>query len=337
MRGVARPIRRVFRACRPLTLFAALCMTVCAASVVGVLGFRVVAPAPHLRGADWAACAPCAGLRARHGNSAESDVILAGVFGGEKRVRPFLRTLRASGSLASVVFVTDRTVPESIAAEYAGCGARFFPMRSSPETDYFYPHSLRYVGYRQFLDSERHAFLPVFHADSDDIFFQSDPFTAGVARDELYFAMEDVTINKSDWNSGWLVRAYNESVSEALGAFTVSCSGTVIGGYDQFVRYLDTMLAHPSFWANGRHSLDQAYHNYLLHTGEFERNGVRPVLRGCNSDVLTMHYCSRGQRHSRDGRIVGPDGTTVPAVVHQYNLFAKGGQVLTRMCPAGPP
>ena len=85
--------------------------------------------------------------------------------------------------------------------------------------------------------------------------------------------MEDRKIKNCPFNSRWIRQSYNESVLRALENFTISCSGTIIGGYDQFMRYLVTMITHEPFLANGGTRLDpdQAYQNYLLHTGAFER------------------------------------------------------------------
>ena len=297
-----------------------------------VHSWNVLKQARYARDDDFSRCKPCKNLHRSHGNSSPDDLIICGVFGNELRAAPFLQTLRAVGCKASVVFVTNRTVPRHIVDQFRDCGARFFEMKTSSATDHFYPHSLRYIGYKEFLDAASRKYNRVFHADAYDVFFQRDPFNEEIRSDRLYFTLEDVLIQNSTWNSGWLVRAYNESVSKELGNFTVSCSGTVIGGYEQFMRYLVTMLNHMPFWKNGRHSLDQAYHNYLLHTGAFERAGVHPEFLGCNSQILTMHYCSRNRIHTSDGVVVGPDGKTVPAVVHQYNLFRGAGKVLGHLC-----
>jgi hypothetical protein len=142
-----------------------------------------------------------------------------------------------------------------------------------------------------------------------------------------------VKINNSKWNRDWLVQAYNESVSEALGNFTVSCSATIIGGAKQFLLYLETMLNHKPFWINGRTSLDQAYHNFLLHTGVFARNGIKPAFLNCSSHIIAMHYCARGENVVSGNRIVAPDQVTIPAVVQQYQLFAPATGVIQHLCP----
>jgi hypothetical protein len=278
-------------------------------------------------------CEPCANLEPSHGDSSPKDLVIAAVFGGEERVSRFIRTLRSSGCQASVVFITNRSVQPSIASDYRKCGAEFFLMNTSVATDHFYPHSLRYIGYRQYLSATDRVFDRIFHTDSFDVFFQSDPFTHSIRREKLYFVLERPTIRDSEWNTGWLIRAYNESISKALANFTVSCSGTVLGGADQFRIYLDTLLGHEPFWQNGRHSLDQAYHNFLLHTGEFERAGIRPEFLGCDSQILTMHYCSRGMKDTKDGKVISPNGSIMPAVVHQYNLFKGASRVLGKICP----
>ncbi|KAH0788900.1 hypothetical protein GPJ56_007195 [Histomonas meleagridis] len=193
-------------------------------------------------------------------------------------------------------------------------------------------HSLRYIAYNQFLSQTPFQFNRVLHTDSFDVFFQADPFTPDIDPNYLYFVMEQPLIMNSTWNSGWLVRAYNESVSKSLGKYLVSCSGTLIGGMNQFQIYLKTLLGHKPFWLNGRHSLDQAYHNYLLHTKAFENNGIHPKYLGCNSTFLTMHYCSRGKFKIQNDRFLGPDGTTIPSVVHQYNRYGGGPQLINRLC-----
>jgi hypothetical protein len=281
-------------------------------------------------------CALCANLAPSHGDSSPRDLVISGIFGAEERVDRFVRTLRASGSEAAIVLITNRSVEPSIASDYRKCGAEFFVMNTSRATDHFYPHSLRYIGYRQFLSATDRVFDRIFHTDSFDVFFQSDPFTRSIRRDRLYFVLERPTIGDSEWNTGWLIRAYNESISKALANFTVSCSGTVLGGAAQFRMYLDTLLGHEPFWRNGRHTLDQAYHNFLLHTGEFERAGARPELLGCDSQILTMHYCWRGTKDTKDtedGMVVSPNGSLIPAVVHQYNLFRGASKVLAKICP----
>jgi hypothetical protein len=124
--------------------------------------------------------------------------------------------------------------------------------------------------------------------DSFDVVFQPDPFTHAIRRDRLYFVLERSTIANSEWNTGWIIRAYNASISRSLVLFRASGSGTVIGRAAQFRIYLDTLLGREPLWQNGRHSLDQAYHNFLRHTGKFEEAGVRREFLGCDSQILTI-------------------------------------------------
>jgi hypothetical protein len=277
-------------------------------------------------------CHPCSNLYSAHGDSSPDDLILSGLFGGEDRVMPFLRSLRSVGSQASVVFITNRTVPPAIAEEHDGCGATFFVMETSQKAKGFDPNVLRFMGYRQYLAKSKRSFNRVFHTDSSATFFQSDPFTTAIRRDRLYFVLEGVTIENSQWNRGWVMRAYNESVLKRISNFTVSCSGTVLGGREQFLKYLDTMLGHKPFWSNGQLQLDQAYHNFLLYTGEFARNRIKPEFLGCNSQFLTMHYCSRGKKVVSGDRVISPDGEATPAVVHQYNMFHEAADLLQNLC-----
>lgn len=277
-------------------------------------------------------CPPCTGLRDKWGNSTQDDLIIAGIFGGGSRVMPFLRTLRSVGSRASVVLLTNLTKDDKSIESFNDCDAELFHVEVNESMMGLYPHSLRYIGAHQYLTTTTRKFNRIFHTDSFDVFFQKDPFTSDIKKDYLYFVLEEPLIKDSTWNTGWMERAYGKEVAAQMGNYTVSCSGTVIGGADQFRIYLDTLLGHQPFWNNGRHSLDQAYHNYLLHTGTFERNGIHPKYLGCNSSILTMHYCSRHKERIKYGRVFSPDGLTMPSVVHQYNLFSASSKLLKDLC-----
>lgn len=268
------------------------------------------------------------------GNSSPRDLVISSVFGRESSAQVFLRSLRSVGCKAKVVLISNSSVSENQVQFAKICGAEYFIMKSPDNSTTFYPHSLRYIGYSQFFQSNRDIYDRILHSDSFDVYFQSDPFTENIEKQNLYFAMEGIPIGNSTWNTGWLNRAYNESVSFNLSNYEVSCSGTVIGGFDQFKKYLNTMLSHSPFWNNGRHSLDQAYHNFLLHTGQFQREGVNTRFLGCDSHILTMHYCSRhGKEVISDHQIRGPLNLSSPAIVHQYNLFPRSSDIINRLCP----
>ena len=280
-------------------------------------------------------CDKCPKLDKKYGNSTPNDLIITGVFGNEGKIDKFIRSLRSTGCLASLILVTNLSFPEKYRKKYLNCGAEIFQMKYDNNMSHFYPHSLRYLGYSQFFKSTNKKIDRVLHTDSYDVFFQSDPFTDKVDKNKLYFITEGIKIQNSSWNHGWLERAYNKSVSNSLGEFEVSCSGTVIGGYSQFLIYLNTLTSHPQFWANGRHSLDQAYHNYLLHTGAFTKNGIKPEFWDCNSPIITMHYCARndyGKEIIKNDRVMSPNGKIIPSIVHQYNLYQHSSMTLKFLC-----
>lgn len=279
-------------------------------------------------------CQICRNLPKAYGNSSPKDLVITGVFGKEKKFKKFIHSLRATGCQAKVVVVSNVSLKKQYQEMYKKCDVDFFVMKSPPETMTMYPHSLRYVGYQQYFDSIKNTkFNRVLHADSFDVFFQKDPFTDEILNDRLYFTMEDILIQNSSWNSGWLTRAYNESVANSLANYNVSCSGTLIGGYSQFIKYLEVLLHHQPFWLNGRHSLDQAYHNYLLHTSAFKKAGIKEEFMGCNSPIITLHYCGRIKQVVKNGRIYSPNGLVVPAIVHQYPLFQSMTNAISKMCP----
>ena len=231
--------------------------------------------------------------------------------------------------------VTNSSFDKEYKQKYEDCNVEFFFMNQTAATADFYPNSLRYIGYQQFFKAnESRQFNRVLHADAFDVFFQKDPFDEQIHNDRLYFALEDIPIRDSKWNSGWLTRAYNKSIATKLGNNTVSCSGTVIGGYLPFLKYLDVLLNHPQFWKNGRDTLVQAYHNYLLYTSAFTASQIKYSFLGCNSQILTMHYCSRSSSLTiKHNHIYSPNGQLEPSIVHQYPVYQQAINAINSLCP----
>jgi hypothetical protein len=62
-------------------------------------------------------CRLCPSLNYSYGDPSSDDLIITGPFGEERRIAPFIRSLRSVGSQAYVVLIAHQTVPPSIIEE----------------------------------------------------------------------------------------------------------------------------------------------------------------------------------------------------------------------------
>jgi hypothetical protein len=84
------------------------------------------------------------------------------------------------------------------------------------------------------------------------------------------------------------------------------------------------------------HSLDQAHHNWLLYTGQFEKVGLEIDSFDCNSQFLTMHFCCKIAKCYWDNRteiIYGNRTEKAPVLVHQYNRWKNLTRRNALFCP----
>jgi hypothetical protein len=193
----------------------------------------------------------------------------------------------------------------------------------------------RYYYYYEWLREHIAEVDRVLHSDTFDVIFQSDPFVPSLNSSKLYFTFEPVTIGESRWTARWITECYSHKFLEAHGAQPTSCSGVTAGGAKPFLTYLGVLLNQDSWRNCFGHSLDQAHHNYLLHTGEFARAGLEIEAFDCNSRFLTMHFCCKRAKCRWDpsGIIFGNNSREPPLLVHQYNRWKNLTRRNPTFCP----
>lgn len=174
---------------------------------------------------------------------------------------------------------------------------------------------LRLVWMRDWLNQHRSEVDRCLLADAFDVFYARDPFGTIVNNETLTFFSEDLTLDEDDVNLGWIQQCYGDSGAAAVGAEQIVCSGTVAGPVTEFFSYLDLML-------HGNESKidcvqDQAQLLYMLHTGYFDRHGLKYEIKGC-LDVVAMHNCGWKARDISDAKEILNWQGEVPVLVHQY-------------------
>ncbi|RZL68603.1 MAG: hypothetical protein EOO93_03560 [Pedobacter sp.] len=162
------------------------------------------------------------------------------------------------------------------------------------------------------------GYKEILFADVRDIIFQDDPFNFELESD-LYFFLEDDKYNLRTQNYIWLKNLFGEEIFKRIGEDRVICSGTTYGKRDAMLHYCEQMcleqLKHIHSVA-GFDGYDQGVHNYLIHTGKFDKATLCENFKG---PILTMHGVEKKRFVFNDaGKLINEDGHVIP-VLHQYD------------------
>ncbi|OHT01096.1 hypothetical protein TRFO_01672 [Tritrichomonas foetus] len=272
--------------------------------------------------------------------STRRDVVLAAALTELKRVEYFLRTLRTTGTLARVILFLDskKTASTNWLKFFSACNIEPVFISKQDPVVRSAPKLSRYYFYQQWLSKHITEVDRVLHTDTFDVIFQSDPFIPIITQDSLFFTIEPVSLGGSHWTDQWITQCYGKNISRQFSSKPVSCSGVTVGGAAQFLTYLDVLLSTPKWVSCFGHSLDQAHHNFLWYTGEFEKAGVNIKTFDCNSPYLTMHFCCKRAKceWKSNGVMFGNSSTVAPVLVHQYNRWKNLTARNPVFCPAPP-
>ncbi len=161
----------------------------------------------------------------------------------------------------------------------------------------------------------------VFLTDCRDVVFQDDVFSR-ISDPGLYYFMEisGRTIGECEGNSTMLRHCFGEEAVRELASREISCSGTVLGDYENMIAYLRAMVhgAMASKQMPASSGDDQGMHNYIVH------KRLIPNLKMLNNDtgpVGTMgNVLPETVRRTPEGSVLQPDGRPY-AVLHQHDRF----------------
>ena len=125
----------------------------------------------------------------------------------------------------------------------------------------------RFFLYYRYLLSDGHAYENVMLTDVRDVIFQDDPFAFDIGA-ALHCYLEDTgpTLGSEPYNQRWLRTAFGEAVAEQLRDRPIVCAGVTLGPTELVVEYLRVMVEHLLRLQVQTTGLDQAVHNYVLHS-----------------------------------------------------------------------
>jgi hypothetical protein len=170
-------------------------------------------------------------------------------------------------------------------------------------------YSQRYWVYRDFLRAYSGRYSHVLMADSRDVIFQANPFPCA----GLHSFGENETIGASHFARRWFQLSYGGGTFRRLAPNAFVCAGVTLGDTPAVLAYLDAMCAE-SLRVRDYGGVDQAIHNYVLHTGLAPAT-VHPFGEGC---AINLNNIKLSALRVESGRLLNAAGEPY-AVVHQYD------------------
>ena len=162
----------------------------------------------------------------------------------------------------------------------------------------------------------------VMFVDVRDTIWQDNVFTKASALGVGLIAFSEQrprTIRECGWNSKWVLACFGESGLEKVGDNVISCSGTVLGTWDDALAYAglvgDLIEARPDCEQLG---IDQGIHNYLLFNGDLAKVVSSLQILSNEEGFVVSVQSLPNIRRNRMGQVVNENGE-VAAVVHQYD------------------
>ena len=125
----------------------------------------------------------------------------------------------------------------------------------------------RFFLYYRYLRRYGRTYENVMLTDVRDVIFQDDPFDFDIDS-ALHCFLEDsrATLATEPHNRKWLRMAFGDDVAAELGGYPIACAGVTIGPTHLVVEYLRVMVEHLVRLRVQAIGLDQAVHNYVLHS-----------------------------------------------------------------------
>lgn len=238
------------------------------------------------------------------------------------------RSLRTTGSQASIVYFVDSAIYDKIANKsktlklYQICGITLINYGESPQP-YNCIVNYRFIFFCEFMKRHYLGYNKVIITDGYDTVFQSDPFLNDWNPEVIYLTIEN---NRNSVTRGWYDRLFpNEYLGDVL--ISPIINNGVIAGYSaNLYRYLD-FYTRSYQWKKWRDTLDQALVNFLFYKGMFKEAGIKVQGIRAGEGFLASIYNCYGTGGNQKLGIFDPKSKKIfPSLIHKFSeprLFAK--------------
>jgi len=186
----------------------------------------------------------------------------------------------------------------------------------------------RYLKYIDFLLESGDKYDNIFLTDVRDVVFQGNIFSNNLNGLHVFFEDSNETCGSEKWNYNILKIAYGENIANDLFNENILCSGTTVGNFKNILEYVWFQVKElekcKAFNTNIDMTIDQATHNFLLHTNMLDH------IKHENGDIVaTLQNTSPEKIMIRGDQLFVYD--KLPAVVHQYDRYPELVEFFNRL------
>lgn len=177
-------------------------------------------------------------------------------------------------------------------------------------------NNTRYFKYLEFLKENRYK--NIFLTDVRDVVFLENLFDGLFANEFLWCFEEDGVIGKNPYMKRWIEAVFDTSILDRLKTKKIICSGTIIGSYDNIVKYLERMchfIKNLDKWSYKITGIDQGIHNWIVYNESESFSGFEIKENG--DWVATIGLTNPDNIKIKLDTIYLYD--RCPKVVHQYD------------------
>jgi len=234
------------------------------------------------------------------------DCIIGAAVGyNREQIRPFLKSLRATGYQKRVILFATK----GAAKEAQDWDA---DVRTPPPVKTL-PHAERFYWIQEAL--AQISCNGVLCCDTRDVIFQKNP---DLMKSNGFHAYEEdrcMTIGTCPYNSDWVDIGYGETELDRLRNFPISCVGTFCGSREHVAAHLLKLVHELKRLQHlTTKPQDQSCHNHIIRQRKFSGE----IHESEKSEVYTVGYMPRETVRVDEEKILNIAGE-VPTVIHQWD------------------
>jgi hypothetical protein len=275
-------------------------------------------------------------------NSSPRDVIVAGMFDHIVNVVPFIRTLRTTGSRATVILFVDSNagskVDPSLTSFFNACAITVLYVKHR-HISARHSKQMRHMLFADFFRTRYYLFDRILTVDLFDTVFQGDPFFEGFNRDAITFNCHiDRPFGRHLDSIMSLIDPSNQKLREEIAEVGYINSGMCTGGIEPQLRfwkcYWHILLARNQSVLESLVYPDQDIVNAVVRSNAAARAGI-PIGRYGEGDYfhLAVKNWAKAGVVNEIGQYRMPGAELYPLVIHQADRSPILTASIVRACP----
>lgn len=289
-----------------------------------------------IENSNWKNCSFCGKMhKTGTENSTPRDVVLGVLYGYQLiNVLTFVRSLRSTGSNATIVFMVDDRFFDGVSPIYMrhldACGVVFLNYKAIHHVGSMSPIKSRFLLCKLFVNAFKNCVDRIVIVDVFDTYFQLDPFRQQFASDKVTLSYENDTLAYNVPNADWMKQIDPNWTLEFYEDKFVLCAGLFYGGIAPMIRFLNRYV-DIMFWEQYcNKSNDQAILNFMFYHGFFDFKEVVIDLRGENI-VSATKWKFHDSPDYRNYMVLA-QSNIIPAIIHQYDRSCPLIRFMNNFC-----